>query len=617
MKKNSTPFVVTITIFFSLISIIAVSQSKCFFSYTGEVQTYTVPTTLCTNYLNLKVWGAGGGAGYQANADGGGGGFSTVQLPVTPGEVLTIMVGGGGTSVAADNTIGPTSYGGGGASGAHNSTGVGSGGGGMSAVWGSLGFVIAGGGGGAEGGCAGAGGGTSGIAGCGTAGGGGGSGGIGGAGGTVGSSCNAGSPGVGNTGGQGGNYGQGSFGGGSCSVGDGSGGGGGGGGYGGGGGGNESGAGGGGGGGYVPPGGTTIAGIGSTPGDSLDADRGTAGNGGIYAGTAGQPAGRPGLVVIYCGINLPVTSTNNNCNGQCKGTATVVPCGGTSPYNYSWNSIPIQTTQTATGLCAGNYTLTVIDASGDTSTAAFAITQPPALTATLTVTAADTCGRNDGSIAINASGGIFPYTYNSFPSGGTSAIIGHLSSITYTVIVTDANGCITTQTTTVPTVPGPIAEVAGNITITQGQSVTLSASGGGTYLWNNGVTGTVITVSPIITTIYCVLVTDANNCTDSACATVAMACTGELYVPDVFSPNADGYNDVLYLRIQTGCLQSMIFQIYDRWGNRVFESTDQNDGWDGKYKGKDLSSAVFIYSVQAALADGTALNKKGNISLIR
>jgi len=628
VKKNTTPFVSISTLLFFLISFIAVSQSKCVFSYTGQVQTYTVPTTLCTNYITLKMWGAGGAAGYGATADGGGGGFSTALLPVTPGEVLTIMVGGGGASTTANSTIGPAAFGGGGKAGAHNAflTSPEGGGGGMSAVWGSLGFVIAGGGGGADGACGGAGGGTSGLGPvCGTGGGapenGGGGGGTsiaGGAGGTAGTGCNSGGVGGAYTGGDGANYGQGTFGGGGCSLGDGSGGGGGGGGYFGGGGGNESGAGGGGGSGYIPPGtgNSTIAGTGATPGNAADPDRGNAGTGGIYAGTSGV-AGQPGLVILFCGINLPVTSTNNSCPGQCKGTATVVPCGGTAPYTYSWNTTPLQTTQNATGLCAGNYTLTVIDASGDTSTAAFAITQPPALTATLTVTAADTCGRNDGSVTINASGGTFPYTYSWFHLVGTSTATGHLSSGTYTVSVTDANGCTTPQTVTVPTVPGPTAQVAGNITITQGQSVTLSASGGGTYLWNNGVTGAFITISPTITTMYCVAVTDVNNCTDSACATVTIPCPGDLYVPDAFSPNADGYNDVLYVRILTGCLETLDFQVYDRWGNRVFESTDPDEGWDGKYKGKELAAAVFVYSAQAILINGISISKKGNISLIK
>lgn len=251
------------------------------FTYTGTIQYFTVPTGV-TN-ITVKMWGAGGGGGNR-NQPGGGGGYTTGTLAVTPGEVLDIIVGGGGLGTlvrgAGQRTGG---FGGGGNSGASN----GGSGGGRSAIQRSSVDIItaAGGGGGAScdndrGQYGGAGGGTTGVAGGGQHGmGGGGTQSAGGAGGAATASGTNGSQYQGGSGA--------SFGGS-----DGGGGGGGGGYYGGGGGGDQfsqSAGGGGGGSSFVPVGGSTVAGSGATPGNSNDTSRAGAGQGG-----AGGPPSGPG-----------------------------------------------------------------------------------------------------------------------------------------------------------------------------------------------------------------------------------------------------------------------------------------------------------------------------------
>ena len=89
------------------------------------------------------------------------------------------------------------------------------------------------------------------------------------------------------------------------------------------------------------------------------------------------------------------------------------------------------------------------------------------------------------------------------------------------------------------------------------------------------------------------------------------------YLPNAFSPNGDKENDVLYLYGNPLCLKSMHLVIFNRWGEKVFESTDINKGWDGSYKGEIQNTAVFNYYLDATLINGDKLNKKGNISLIR
>ena len=96
--------------------------------------------------------------------------------------------------------------------------------------------------------------------------------------------------------------------------------------------------------------------------------------------------------------------------------------------------------------------------------------------------------------------------------------------------------------------------------------------------------------------------------------TILLECA--LYVPNTFSPNSSGKNDSQCL-YGTECIMSMSFGIYDRWGNKVFESTDPKACWDGTYNGQALDPAVFVYHLSAALTGGETVEKQGNITLVR
>lgn len=89
-----------------------------------------------------------------------------------------------------------------------------------------------------------------------------------------------------------------------------------------------------------------------------------------------------------------------------------------------------------------------------------------------------------------------------------------------------------------------------------------------------------------------------------------------LYIPNAFSPNASGKNDTQCL-YGTDCITSMSFKVYDRWGNKVFESADPAVCWDGTFNGQPLDPAVFVYHLSAALSNGERVERQGNISLVR
>ena len=124
---------------------------------------------------------------------------------------------------------------------------------------------------------------------------------------------------------------------------------------------------------------------------------------------------------------------------------------------------------------------------------------------------------------------------------------------------------------------------------------------------------------PRTPTTYTVNVTDNNGCKLKKEVTVYIRYTpcksSNLYVPNAFSPNNDGKNDKLYVR--GNFIQEMYFTVYDRWGQKMFETRDQNTGWDGTYKGRKLDPAVFGWYIEGTCEVGEKFFKKGNVTLLR
>lgn len=231
------------------------------------------------------------------------------------------------------------------------------------------------------------------------------------------------------------------------------------------------------------------------------------------------------------------------------------------------------------------------------------------------------CNVNDGTATIIPQGSAPPFTY-SWSNGQTTSTAVGLAPGTYTCVVTDANGCTMTETVTVGSLSS-LAPDAGNfVTITAGQSTQLNGSGGLGYTWSPSGSLSCTNcpnpvASPTVTTTYTLTVSDSIGCTaiDTVTVFVEMDCSGEIFVPNAFSPNGDGQNDQLFVR--GACIEYLDFSVYNRWGERVFHTTDQNIGWDGVWRGQPCENAVFTYVVKATLYDGTQIDKKGNVTLVK
>ncbi|MDH7445152.1 SprB repeat-containing protein [Aquimarina sp. 2201CG14-23] len=230
-------------------------------------------------------------------------------------------------------------------------------------------------------------------------------------------------------------------------------------------------------------------------------------------------------------VGVAITSqTNVACNGESTGSLTATTTPGEANYTYTWSngaatSNTSSLTNTITGLSAGTYTVTVTDNTGGTATASSAITQPTAVVAAATVTSSLNCnGDTDGELTASATGGTMPYTY-SWNTGETSAIENGLGAATYTVTITDANGCTDTEMATItePVTLVAATTVDSNVSCNgfSDGATTASATGGTmpyTYVWNTGATNA--TNTGLMASTYTVTITDANGCTDTEMATI-------------------------------------------------------------------------------------------------
>ncbi|MGB3947957.1 MAG: PKD domain-containing protein, partial [Bacteroidia bacterium] len=318
------------------------------------------------------------------------------------------------------------------------------------------------------------------------------------------------------------------------------------------------------------------------------------------------------------------------CSDSCNGTATITVLGGTigNGYNYSWNSTPVQNTASAVALCSGSYICTVTDNNNCIAKDTVVITAPSPITL-ITIINPTACDSASGEASTTAYGGTGTYTYNWQPTGQSAAFIDSLSAGSYTINVTDDNGCSHQETIVITTTNQPNANVtASDNIIFSGNTTTLNASSAVDYTWSptTGLScdtcqNTIAT--PVETTNYCVTITDENGCKDTACIIIEVDYMCDLVVPNAFSPNNDGKNDFLVLHGWDKCVSSdFSMRIFNRWGEKVFESNSPTEVWDGKNtnaltENDSNGSAVFVYYINAKLITGETIERKGNISLIK
>ncbi|MES2761955.1 MAG: gliding motility-associated C-terminal domain-containing protein [Bacteroidota bacterium] len=306
-------------------------------------------------------------------------------------------------------------------------------------------------------------------------------------------------------------------------------------------------------------------------------------------------------------LTLTATITDASCNTALDGALTTTVTGGIAPFTYSWTPGGASTPD-LTNVLSGTYTLVVTDDFGCTIDSALTINSTLVVNA---IAGNDTIFCVNGTLLLdgsNSNGGV-TYQWTEMPLGTpiSSTLITTVTPAagTSTYVLTATNGvCIDSDTivvtsNTLPNVDaGPVISIpvfgsgtiGGNPTTATGNTISWTPN-----LGLDNPTGSNPTTSTTVTTIYTVSVVDPNGCLNSDTVTVYVY--PEIKIPNGFSPNGDGKNDVWQIDFIEQFPECEV-EVYNRWGEQLFYSRGYAIPFNGQYKGKNLPVGTYYYVIK-------------------
>jgi gliding motility-associated-like protein len=361
-------------------------------------------------------------------------------------------------------------------------------------------------------------------------------------------------------------------------------------------------------------------------------------------------------VVAVDAPDAPVLVNGNSINDCQGGQATLTIANPQPGFTYNWYSSASGGTPAGTGISFTTPALSVstiyfaeaVNVTGCPSAARTSVTvtvttapiTPQASTDGTTIcpgtstTVSATSGTPGAVIKwyADATGGAVLATGTSFTTPTLTATTIYYAEAEVT------GGCVsTTRTPVTVTVLGPLTAPVVTVDATTASSVTFAwqavtgASGYQVSIDNgqhfitpsSGATGLTHTVTNLQPAQAVTIIVRANGNSDCQQSANSAAVTGTssnpfgngLFIPNVFTPNGDGSNDVLFVYGNT--IKSLTLSIYDQWGELQFKSTNKSSGWDGTYKGTNQPVGVYVYYVEATMNDGQVVKKKGTVTLLR
>jgi len=327
------------------------------------------------------------------------------------------------------------------------------------------------------------------------------------------------------------------------------------------------------------------------------------------------------------------------CSGDSSGVVVVFTTGGNlGDITYAWND-SLSNTSVASGLAAGVYSITATDEKGCTDDIQFTLAEPepisfevgdivePACFGFQTVVIIDT--------AFGGNGPLFEYSVDFGPRRPIQFPIPILGGREHTITVFDASGCTEEEVIFVGQPQEVVVDLGEDVEIQLGDSIILDPFIGSSLpldsvVWTplplvtciDTVSCLEVSVNPLETTPYSLTVFDVNGCMGSDNVTVEVDRNRNVFIPNVFSPNGDGVNDIFKVFIGPGVDRINYMRVYDRWGEQLY---DQNNfvpddlgliGWDGNLNGKPLNPGVFVYLIEVAFVDGLTLLYRGDVTLL-
>ncbi len=324
------------------------------------------------------------------------------------------------------------------------------------------------------------------------------------------------------------------------------------------------------------------------------------------------------------------------CNGKPTGGIDLSNTGGAGGYTYEWSNGEI--TQDLVDIFAGTYVVTVTDANDCAFDFSIDVYEPTPIDPNILTTDVTCYNKNDGSIELNTTGGTPPYTYdiNGQSFFGNPTLIGQ-SPGTYNIEIVDDNGCVKNTTITINEPAELMLNLpSGNILeieledeiLLDANYISISnAQGNYQVSWIPDFEGTLSCddcenplAYPYNTISYIIVVEDEMGCVDEARLTINVLKERVVLVPPAFTPNGDNNNDILLTHGKDGTIVN-VFQVFDRWGELVFETTEfeinADIGWDGTFRGNPMPMGAYIWHAEVTFIDGVTEKYQGQTNLIR
>jgi gliding motility-associated-like protein len=340
------------------------------------------------------------------------------------------------------------------------------------------------------------------------------------------------------------------------------------------------------------------------------------------------------LTVITLSVSL--TATEVLCFGETNGSINTSVTGGLNPYSHNLllngNSVANNGTGIFQNLIAGTYAVSASDGFGCSVSGNVTVNEPTQLTSAFLAEDVSCFGAQDGNVSVSANGGTSPYIYSlNNTTSNNSGNFGSLSAGSYSYAVIDDNGCTDTGSFVINEPAELLVSVSPNPAVVDlGASIQLNATssyGSSTsYLWNP-TTGLSCfdCANPVVTTnnsitYYVTASVDVNgsSCYAYSNVPVTVVPNYDIFIPNVFTPNGDGNNDLFSMFGNLPAMKFVEMKIFNRTGEKVFESNDINFTWDGTYKGKPLEPQVFTYTLFVVFVDNHAEKIfKGSLTLLK
>lgn len=330
-------------------------------------------------------------------------------------------------------------------------------------------------------------------------------------------------------------------------------------------------------------------------------------------------------------LNLALNSQDVDCDGDCNGSINVSASGGNGNLSFLWNTG--STSTNLDELCPGAYDLTITD-NLCSYVNTIVINEPEPLGYNIQSIDVECPGEGDGMIeVVEIIGGTSPflYSFNGEPFTSSNQI-SNLSGGYYEVVISDANGCTATEFVNIYEPPAIVLDAGPDLEIELGERIQIRAN---VFPFTNqeiewtpsdslSCLGCIQPyANPTRTTTYTIAVIDSTTgCTLRDDVLVKVEKNRNVFIPNIFTPNGDGTNDIFQIFTGNGVRRVLKFQIFDRWGEVVyaasnFEPGENKFGWDGTFKGEEMNNAVFVYFAEIEFEDDVVFIYKGDFTLVK